>query len=153
MQTAAAATESAEPTESAVLWTVSVFSFLFLSCFPRVLVALFSALCCLCLPVRCDVTCNYLRDSRYGSNGDAVEAPDGPSPASISMSRRPSFRAIVPPTLYDADSSDQPGKWRHLCSGLEMLTGSILTLRGHWSRTWCVCLSLQACSVSVCKGI
>jgi hypothetical protein len=56
------------------------------------------------------VTYIPLRGSRYGSNGDAVEAADGASPAGISMSRRPSFRAIVPPTLYDPDSSDQPGK-------------------------------------------
>jgi hypothetical protein len=62
-----------------------------------------------------DVQYNSLHVSRYGSNGDAVDAPDVPSPASISMSRRPSFRAIVPPTLYDAESSDQPGKWRHVC--------------------------------------
>jgi hypothetical protein len=103
----------------------SYFSLMFLSCFPHVLVALFCAsfssfLFLSSITTKCDVTCNYLHGSRYGSNGDAVEAPDGPSPASISMSRRPSFRAIVPPTLYDADSSDQPGKWRHLCFGLEI---------------------------------
>lgn len=112
MQTAAT-TESAEPTESAVLWTVSAFhSRFFLAFLTFLLLSLvhFAALVLSAVTVKCDVTCNRLHGSRYGSNGDAVEAPDGPSPGSISMSRRPSFRAIVPPTLYDADSSDQPGK-------------------------------------------
>lgn len=48
--------------------------------------------------------------SRYGSNGDAVEAADVSSPAGIPMSRRPSFRATKPTGLYDPDSADQSGE-------------------------------------------
>jgi hypothetical protein len=48
--------------------------------------------------------------SRYGSDGDAVEPADVPSPAGIPTSRRPSFRAIIPSGLYDTESPDQSGK-------------------------------------------
>jgi hypothetical protein len=47
-----------------------------------------------------------LYEYRYGSNGDAVETGDGPS----STSRRPSFRAVKPPGLYDTDPPEQTGK-------------------------------------------
>ncbi|XP_069701298.1 regulating synaptic membrane exocytosis protein 1 [Periplaneta americana] len=45
---------------------------------------------------------------RYGSNGDAGESGEGPSPTGIPTSRRPSFRAGKPPGIYDFDNTDSP---------------------------------------------